>query len=485
MIENEGLGGGSTGGSPRVLDTPQPGSLQSGVGLISGWVCDADIVGIMIDDQPALPAAYGTTRADTISACGDDNNGFGLTFNWNAVGDGEHRLRAFADGEQFADVTFTVTTLGLGEFPLLEDRPSSIGSVVSFLPQPQSDVRVLLQWQDSKQNFVVKGTIPSGRDEALCCLPQSGQATDPNGISALFSLSNICSVSGQTGQFGVENPIQSSQLAAKADEPFEFCVADLNFEQAAMELLLGDFQVLDGQGNEIICQEIAPGQRHTFTVSVEERSSFTFREPTRVLFNETEVIEIGVVCGDGQLTPSEQCEADNLRGATCQSQGFDGGSLSCNADCSLNTAECFEDAPVLFVSPTLINVGTVLVGEGASFSYLVQNVGTGTLNATVLNTGTGSGFNVTPLGPNQTAQINTGFGCGSTGPVNFFHRITSNGGNADVQIIGTCLGSLCGNRILEPGEACDPPGGSCGTISPLVGGGGTCNANCTACNTFG
>ncbi len=40
---------------------------------------------------------------------------------------------------------------------------------------------------------------------------------------------------------------------------------------------------------------------------------------------------------------------------------------------------------------------------------------------------------------------------------------------------GTC-GPVCGNGIIEYGEACDPPGGTCGTAFD-----GTCNSTCTAC----
>ena len=416
-----GSAGGGLGGSPpRVLDTPQPGSLQSGVGLISGWVCEADIVSILIDDQPAIPAAYGTTRGDTVGFCGDDNNGFGLTFNWNAVGDGEHRLRALADGEQFADVTFTVNTLGLGEFPTLQGIPSSVGSVVNFLPQ--SNLPVVLQWQDSKQNFVVKGTIPPGRDEAMCCLPQMGQATDPNGIFANLLLSNICSVSGETARIDVETPVQSSQQGAKAGGAFEFCAADLNFEQAEMELLLGDFQVFDEQGNEVACQEVGPGERRIFTIGVEENAPFSFREPTRVLFNETEVIEVDMVCGDGQFTPSEECEGGNLRGATCQSLGFASGTLSCTDSCRLDTSACVNlpQLPELMVSPRSLNFGNIPINGSATQPFTITNIGGGTLTGTWGFSGitcAACPFSFPDLGPGQsatpTAQINAGTQLGS------------------------------------------------------------------------
>src|SRR5262245_3500106 len=81
------------------LEDPQPGSFQSGIGLIRGWVCDASRVDIEFDGGSTLQAAYGTPRADTADECQDDgNNGFGLVFNWNLLGTGTHTVRALRDG---------------------------------------------------------------------------------------------------------------------------------------------------------------------------------------------------------------------------------------------------------------------------------------------------------------------------------------------------------------------------------------------------
>ncbi|MBI3799012.1 MAG: hypothetical protein HY268_18865 [Deltaproteobacteria bacterium] len=152
-------GNGGGGGSPgdarqKLLEDPAPGSRQSGIGLIRGWVCQTAQLEVQIDDGPRLHAAYGTTRGDTQGVCGDANNGFGLTINWNLVGNGLHRVRAFADGVQFADVTFTVTTLG-SEF--LMGR--SGGCLIPNFPQAGTSVTVA--WQESLQNFVIVGTCPT------------------------------------------------------------------------------------------------------------------------------------------------------------------------------------------------------------------------------------------------------------------------------------------------------------------------------------
>ncbi len=45
-------------------------------------------------------------------------------------------------------------------------------------------------------------------------------------------------------------------------------------------------------------------------------------------------------CGDGKIDTGEECDGSALGSATCQSLGFDTGSLACSADCRLVTAGC-------------------------------------------------------------------------------------------------------------------------------------------------
>ncbi len=131
-----------------VLENPGPGSRQSGLGLVSGWVCAADVVELEINGIQQVVAAAGTARADTAQACGDPDNGFGLLFNWNLLGDGVHTVVALADGVVFDQATFTVTTLG-EEFV----RDATGETVLADFPAAGEDVRLL--WQQAQQNFVL------------------------------------------------------------------------------------------------------------------------------------------------------------------------------------------------------------------------------------------------------------------------------------------------------------------------------------------
>jgi len=46
-------------------------------------------------------------------------------------------------------------------------------------------------------------------------------------------------------------------------------------------------------------------------------------------------------CGDNVINGSEQCDDGDLGGATCETQGFGGGNLSCDSSCNYNTDSCY------------------------------------------------------------------------------------------------------------------------------------------------
>ena len=152
-----------------TLENPGPGSYQSGLGLLSGWVCAAEGVELEINGGPRIAAAYGTDRADTVETeegaelCGDTDNGFGLLFNWNLLGDGAHTVVALVDGVAFDQATFTVTTLGQ-EF--VEDVAGTCE--VPAFPSPTETVTLV--WQEAQQNFV----LTDGRDPPVDSSPLTG-----------------------------------------------------------------------------------------------------------------------------------------------------------------------------------------------------------------------------------------------------------------------------------------------------------------------
>lgn len=140
-----------------ALENPQPNGRESGIGIVSGWFCGAQRIDIEVDGATTYAAAYGTARADTQSTCGRSDTGFSLLLNWNTLGAGTHVVRALADGVEFGRATATVVTLG-AEF---WQGKSGTMRLDNF---PQTGRGVIAEWQESKQNFVIRDvltTVPS------------------------------------------------------------------------------------------------------------------------------------------------------------------------------------------------------------------------------------------------------------------------------------------------------------------------------------
>ena len=141
------------------LENPGPHSFQSGIGVLSGWVCTADTVEIELNGA-VQTAAYGTERLDTAAVCGDADNGFGLLFNWNLLGDGEHEVVASVDDVELGRATVTVKTLG-------EEFVKDVAGTCRVPDFPMPGETVAVEWQQSRQNFVITdGPAPTGTNRA-------------------------------------------------------------------------------------------------------------------------------------------------------------------------------------------------------------------------------------------------------------------------------------------------------------------------------
>lgn len=162
-------------------------------------------------------------------------------------------------------------------------------------------------------------------------------------------------------------------------------------------------------------------------------------------------------CGDGVIEADEQCDGTELGTMTCDSLGFDGGSLSCTDTCEYDTSACGGDGPVC--------------GDGSTN-------GTEDCDGTDLgsNTCTAMGFEGGTLGCNGDCTFDTS-GCTNDGP---------GCGNGSVDVGEQCDGlDLAGQTCISQGFAgggillCDA---SCSfdTSNCMGGGGGACtfDADC-------
>ena len=136
-----------------LIENPVSGSVQSGVGIVSGWVCEATELLARIDGGAPQPVGYGTGRGDTETSCGDTDNGFGLLVNWGLLGDGVHEVEVFADGVSLGTTTFTVTTFGVSFL-----RGASGSYTLEDFPEAGAEVDV--DWDQGQQGFVVTDYRP-------------------------------------------------------------------------------------------------------------------------------------------------------------------------------------------------------------------------------------------------------------------------------------------------------------------------------------
>ena len=143
-------------GLTASLENPQPGSFQSGIGLLSGWSCQGPTISNAIDGGAPLNVPYGSARADTASVCGapNTNTGFGLLLNVNTLGAGTHSAQLYVNGAAQGSPTPFTVTVPVGEFL------SGVSKQVTVNDFPLTGETTTLIWQQSQQNFAIESVIP-------------------------------------------------------------------------------------------------------------------------------------------------------------------------------------------------------------------------------------------------------------------------------------------------------------------------------------
>ena len=156
--------------TPAFAGNPAPHSPQSGVSVLSGWVCDADTVEIEFETPGAEPQTWvpatGTSRPDTASHCGPrtTDTGYGLLFNWNRLGDGQHTVRVIMDDVVLAEREITVTTLG----PHADQEFRRDLAATTDIPDfPDVGETTTLRWQTARQNFMIASGTGGGDGQQL------------------------------------------------------------------------------------------------------------------------------------------------------------------------------------------------------------------------------------------------------------------------------------------------------------------------------
>ena len=97
-------------GNAARLGIPGPHTTVSGIGVISGWKCDAGELTVRFDGGEPIPLLHGAERADVLNvgACDHAHVGFLSIMNWGNLADGEHTAVVYDDGVEFDRSVFTV-----------------------------------------------------------------------------------------------------------------------------------------------------------------------------------------------------------------------------------------------------------------------------------------------------------------------------------------------------------------------------------------
>ncbi len=140
-----------------LLGNPGNGRLYSGIGVISGWKCEADgALTVRFNGGKPIPLVYGSQRPDVLEAgaCNHDRAGFVAIWNWARLGDGEHEDVAYDNGVEFDRATFTVGSTG-EEFLKGAERQH----LLENFPAPGETT--VLEWNESTQHFEIRGMLES------------------------------------------------------------------------------------------------------------------------------------------------------------------------------------------------------------------------------------------------------------------------------------------------------------------------------------
>ena len=185
------------------------------------------------------------------------------------------------------------------------------------------------------------------------------------------------------------------------------------------------------------------------------------------------------LCGNGVINAGEQCDSANVGTASCESLGYDSGTLACLSSCQFDTSGCryatcgdgHKDAGedcdgADFGTATCQSLGFV-----SGMLQCTQNCGYNTSACVVPECGDGI---ISPSAGEQCDDDNTANadGCNSACQVELGWVCASEP--------SVCTPS-CGNGVWNPGESCDGNdlhGGTCASLG-FAGGALSCNPDCT------
>ncbi len=198
----------------------------------------------------------------------------------------------------------------------------------------------------------------------------------------------------------------------------------------------------------------------------------------------------GPVCGDGAITGAEVCDGTNLGGHNCVSRGFLSGVLACAADClAFDTSGCEGTGPVCgngVIEGTEVCDGANLDDQTCVTQGFLSGVLACAGNCLAFDAsgcvGPGCGNGVIEGDELCDGAALDGQTCETQG---FVGGVLACAGSCLAYDTTSCLAQVCGNGAIEEPELCDGAdlGGKTCATQGFFGGELTCNAGCMTLNT--
>ncbi len=272
-----------------TLGIPGQGSTQSGVGVISGWKCQANgRLTVRFNGGRAIPLVYGTERPDVRknSRCPDnahDNVGFVAIWNWGNLDAGRSTAVVYDNGVEFARSTFTVVTTGV------EFLQGVTGSGTATLSNGQ---RATLQWSQAAQSFVATAFTPLPVSDGKLCTTKTSTVYDFDDAPARWTVTNPCETwPGYAGILHIDITPLSSEGFYADEGDFVFVQGGVSWDYVDD----GALYWVDRNTREFFHPFILFGSGNSntkqTTLVAESATNLNFSEPFQMYYNETLIFE--------------------------------------------------------------------------------------------------------------------------------------------------------------------------------------------------
>ncbi len=256
----------SVGWADRI-EVPVQESTVSGIGILSGWKCEAGTLTVRFNGDEPLEILYGSSRDDTLDVCGDSDNGYVLLVNYNLLGEGQHTAVVYDDEVEFDRVSFIVVTPGV------EFLEGASGAGTIRLSDGQ---RVRVEWSEGTQGFVATEFVSPS-----ICTTKTARVFDNDSDIATWEVTNPCD--------GETLDIDITVLSPGA---FRVWPGGLVFGQSGDRFHRSHYHWFDRNTLDDLRDNIASGSTKETTVDLRiPRTSLDFLQPFQIYYYQELIFE--------------------------------------------------------------------------------------------------------------------------------------------------------------------------------------------------